>query len=201
MIVGINTDIRHRGTTFHVQTEDSGPSNPILVTHVFVGGFIIETRRAEYADLLNTSDWEETVRQRMRGQHREVAEALRQGDFNDAIKRAGRGGDHGDIPLARDAKRSRKRGKNRKRSARSARSKSPPAPSPPPPADAALPPPVVDGSAPPLDLPPPTTSAPPPGLDAAEPRPPPDAPLEYRTPLTEGAPLDRDRLAWFLDDP
>ena len=200
MIVGINTDVRHRGKTFHIQTEDSGPSNPILVTHVFVGGSIIVTRRAEYADLLNTSGWEEAVRQRMRGQHRAVAEALQQGDFNDEIMRTGRGGGRSDIPLARDGKRAKKRGKNRKRAARSTPSKRPPAVSPPPSMDGGLPPPVVDGSAPPLDLPPPSASSPPPGLDPDRARPPLDASPEYRSPLTDGTPLDRDRLAWFLDD-
>ncbi len=54
MIVGVNTDVRYRGKTLHIQTEDSGPNNPVLVTHVFVGGSILITERSEFSDLLKT---------------------------------------------------------------------------------------------------------------------------------------------------
>ncbi len=192
MIVGVNTDVRHRGKTFHIQTEDSGPNNPVLVTHVFVGGSIIVTRRSEYADLLNTADWEQAVRQRMRGQHREVTEALQRGDFNDEIKRAGRGPGRSDIPLARDTKGAKK--KKRRRT-----SKPPQAPKPPSGNTDGLPPPTVDTMPPALDLPPPTTAPPPPGL-ATNPPPAPDEGPEYRTPMTDGEVLDGERLAWYLND-
>ncbi len=192
MIVGVNTDVRHRGKTFHIQTEDSGPNNPVLVTHVFVGGSIIVTRRTEYGDLLNTEAWEDAVRQRMRGQHREVTEALQRGDFNEEIKRAGRGPGRADIPLARDTKAGKKKKKRRT-------SKPPPAAMPPPAAPDGLPPPTMDEAPPALDLPAPTMAPPPPGLAADTPTPPPDGP-EYRTPITDGEVLDRERLAWYLDD-
>ncbi len=200
MIVGVNTDVRYRGKTFHIQTEDSGPNNPVLVTHVFVGGSIIVTRRSEYTDLLNTPDWEDAVRQRMRSQHREVAEALQQGDFKDEIKRSGRGAVRPDIPLARDAKAAKKK---KKRPSKPAESSLPPAVEadglPPPVAPDGLPPPNVDEAPPAFELPPPTMSAPPPDL-AADGPPPASEGTEYQTPMTEGEILDGERLAWYLDD-
>ena len=199
MIVGVNTDVRHRGKTFHIQTEDSGPNNPVLVTHVFVGGSIIVTRRSEYTDLLNTAEWEDAVRDRMRTQHREVAEALQRGDFNDEIKHAGRGPGRADIPLARDTRSNQKK-KGPKKAAKTP--ETPPLASPglpPPVVDDGLPPPMTDAVAPGLDFPPPTMAPPPPGL-AEDGLPEVDEGPQYQTPITDGAPLDAARLAWYLDD-
>ncbi|MCA9537923.1 MAG: hypothetical protein KC620_03495 [Myxococcales bacterium] len=102
MILGINTDVRHKGKTFHIQTEDSGVDNPVLITHVFISGSIIVTRRTEYRDALGRDDMEEHVRGLMRGQHRTVYQALLGGEFDEAARGAGRKSVEG-IPLARDA--------------------------------------------------------------------------------------------------
>ena len=56
MILGINTDTKHKGKTFHIQTEDSGIQNPILVTHIFIGGTIIASKRSSYEDALGRAD-------------------------------------------------------------------------------------------------------------------------------------------------
>jgi hypothetical protein len=41
MITGFNTDVRHQGQLYHVQTEDRGTQNPILESLVYIGGTII----------------------------------------------------------------------------------------------------------------------------------------------------------------
>ncbi len=87
MILGLNTDVRYKGKTFHIQTEDSGLQNPVLITHVFIGGTIIETRRTEYRDALEREGLEDHVRSLMRGQHRSTYKALLNGDFDEAAKR------------------------------------------------------------------------------------------------------------------
>src|SRR5262245_21768907 len=38
VITGYNTDVKHGGKVFHVQTEDKGAKNPIIETLVYVGG-------------------------------------------------------------------------------------------------------------------------------------------------------------------
>src|SRR5690606_34821597 len=35
MIPGFNHNIKHKGRIFHIQTEDSGPKNPHIITHLF----------------------------------------------------------------------------------------------------------------------------------------------------------------------
>ncbi len=106
MILGLNTDVRHRGKTFHIQTEDSGPSNPVLITHLFIGGSIIASQKSGYADLLIDGEVDEgPVRERMRAQHKQMYEALMAGEHDAAARRPrGRDSRFKDIPLARKPK-------------------------------------------------------------------------------------------------
>lgn len=102
MILGLNTDVRHRGKTFHIQTEDSGLSNPVLITHLFIGGTIITTKKQSYETLVvDGSADEEKVRERMRRQHKAMYEELMAGEHDEAAKRPQRSSRFKDIPLAR----------------------------------------------------------------------------------------------------
>jgi hypothetical protein len=83
MVVGFNHNVRHRGQTFHVQTEDSGLENPHVVTHLFVGGNVVASKKASYADLLGTEDLARTVRELMEEQHKEMLRNLVDGVFDD----------------------------------------------------------------------------------------------------------------------
>lgn len=101
MILGLNTDVRHKGKTFHIQTEDSGIANPVLFTHVFLGGTIIASRKSSYEDDLEHEALEKHVRGLMRAQHRATHDALVAGEFDDAAKKARTRTKKGDIPLAK----------------------------------------------------------------------------------------------------
>ena len=107
MILGLNSDIRYKGKTFHIQTEDSGTSNPMLITHVFIGGTIIHTVKQRYEDALGRDDLEKHVRQLMRDQHRTAYKSLLDGQFDEAAKRT-RTKSTSHIPLARDTKKKKK---------------------------------------------------------------------------------------------
>ena len=47
-IVGFNHNVRYDGKIYHVQTEDSGPKQGHIFTHLFFGGSIIESKRQTY---------------------------------------------------------------------------------------------------------------------------------------------------------
>ena len=49
MVVGFNHNINYKGRVYHVQTEDSGIGNPHLITHLFVGGNILASKKSSYA--------------------------------------------------------------------------------------------------------------------------------------------------------
>ena len=52
MITGYNTDVRHNEVVFHVQTEDKGLGNPCIESLVYVGGQVLASKRASYAEML-----------------------------------------------------------------------------------------------------------------------------------------------------
>lgn len=87
MIPGFNLDIRYKGKTFHVQTEDSGPGNPVIMTHLFIFGTILGSRKFDYADLVGQPDMVERVREHMRAELRAMHAALLAGEFDELAKR------------------------------------------------------------------------------------------------------------------
>jgi hypothetical protein len=82
MIPGFNHNIKHKGRIYHVQTEDSGPKNPHIITHVFVGGNIIASKKTDYAELLAKPDYERTVRSMMEEQHKQMLRNLVNGVYD-----------------------------------------------------------------------------------------------------------------------
>jgi hypothetical protein len=82
MITGFNHNIKHKGRVYHVQTEDSGPKNPHIITHLFVGGNIVSSKKTQYADLVGKPDYEATVRKMMEEQHKQMLRSLVNGAFD-----------------------------------------------------------------------------------------------------------------------
>jgi len=82
---GFNTNIRHRGVLFHVQTEDSGRANPHVITHLFHGGNIMASQKIDYRDQLDAPDLEAAVRGLMETQHKAMLKGLRAGKHDEAI--------------------------------------------------------------------------------------------------------------------
>ncbi|MCP4203346.1 MAG: hypothetical protein GY769_15595 [bacterium] len=90
MITGYNTDVRHRGVVFHVQTEDKGVNNPCIESLVYVGGQILHRRRSEYAQLLKDGGGKEAILELLEAQHRELIAEIRTGKLDsDAESRLG----------------------------------------------------------------------------------------------------------------
>lgn len=86
MLTGFNTNIRHRGVLFHVQSEDSGRAHPHIITHLYHGGTIIFSEKSSYASRVDEAQLEDVVRGLMEGQHKAVLKRLRAGDFDDSIR-------------------------------------------------------------------------------------------------------------------
>ena len=82
MIPGFNHNIKHKGRVFHVQTEDSGPKNPHIITHLFVGGNIVSSKKTQYADLVGQPDYEAAVKKLMEEQHKQMLRNLVNGAFD-----------------------------------------------------------------------------------------------------------------------
>lgn len=86
MLTGFNTNIRHRGVLFHVQTEDSGRAHPHVITHLFYGGTILSSEKRGYHDRLEGGDLVGEVKRLMEAQHKEMLKRLRRGELDGVIE-------------------------------------------------------------------------------------------------------------------
>ena len=85
MITGYNTDVRHNDVVFHVQTEDKGQGNPTIESLVYVGGQVLATKRASYADLLTEGKDDKSIVALMDHQHRTMIAAIRHGKLDERL--------------------------------------------------------------------------------------------------------------------
>lgn len=76
MVTGLNSDIEHDGKIYHVQTEDGGLRNPIILTRVFCGGIVVSSRKTSYVYLLDREDLKGVVEQLMKEQHQEMIQEI-----------------------------------------------------------------------------------------------------------------------------
>lgn len=83
MVPGFNHNIKHGGQIYHVQTEDSGVSNPHIITHLFVGGNILATKKTSYADIVNAENLQDIVKELMQEQHKAMLRNLINGVYDD----------------------------------------------------------------------------------------------------------------------
>jgi hypothetical protein len=78
-LLGYNTNVRHAGQLFHIQTEDSGREHPHVITHLFTSGTILATKKTPYDHVLDAPNWEGQVQQMMKDQHKAMFVELRDG--------------------------------------------------------------------------------------------------------------------------
>jgi hypothetical protein len=85
MIFGFNTDVKHEGTVYHVQSE-AREGELILQTQVFVRGRCIGKRATSYAQNLSQGGFNDQQKeQRLREQHRLVLESIREGKLESIL--------------------------------------------------------------------------------------------------------------------
>lgn len=92
MITGFNTNVRHCGKLYHVQTEDSGRERPHVISHIYYGGTILGSEKTQYVEQVDAEDLDEQVRALMERQHLSMVARLKAGEF-DAVIQERLGGD------------------------------------------------------------------------------------------------------------
>jgi hypothetical protein len=89
MSSGFNTDVHVDDHVFHVQTEDRGPSHPVIDTVVYQYGRILHRRSSNYEHFLGSTEFTpEGLRERVEEQHRQVMDDLREGALAEQIAAA-----------------------------------------------------------------------------------------------------------------
>jgi hypothetical protein len=82
MVPGYNTDFKYRGETYHVQTEDNGVANPVVVTLLYHKGAILASQRTPYHDIAGKPGFEKELTGIMKNQHKELMRALLSGAYD-----------------------------------------------------------------------------------------------------------------------
>ncbi|PYP87366.1 MAG: hypothetical protein DMF61_10145 [Blastocatellia bacterium AA13] len=86
MITGFNTDVRHGGCVYHVQTEDRGRDHPILESLVYIGGTIVAKKMTPYSDQVSQGATEEAIASLLRKQHQVIIAAIKAGRIEDLVR-------------------------------------------------------------------------------------------------------------------
>jgi hypothetical protein len=88
MVMGFNTDIKHEGVVYHIQTEPRKDAG--IDTTVYNRGAVIHKLKSSYQDLLDSPGFsDERLKQRLEAQHREVIASLRAGEIKSPAQQAG----------------------------------------------------------------------------------------------------------------
>jgi hypothetical protein len=85
MIFGFNTDVKHEGTVYHVQSE-ARESELLLQTQVFVRGRCVGKRAISYADKAAEAGFADQQKEQiLRDQHRLVLDSIRDGKLDGVL--------------------------------------------------------------------------------------------------------------------
>ncbi len=79
MLVGYNTNVPYKGKLYHVQTEDNGTRNPVIITLLYIQGTILASKKTSYAHLVSDPGCKEAVRELMKEQHKTMIKELVRG--------------------------------------------------------------------------------------------------------------------------
>ncbi|MBN4049438.1 hypothetical protein JYT86_00100 [bacterium AH-315-N03] len=83
-LLGYNTNVRHLGKLYHIQTEDSGTTHGHIFTHLFAdGGRVIASKKTTYAQYIESNLFPDVVKRLMRESHKAMFIALRDGLFDE----------------------------------------------------------------------------------------------------------------------
>ena len=86
MITGFNTDVRHEGHVYHVQTEDGGKDNQILESLVYIGGTVVAKKSTPYPEPLKASASQEKLASLLKRQHQVIIAAIKAGRIEELIR-------------------------------------------------------------------------------------------------------------------
>jgi hypothetical protein len=87
MVMGFNTDIKHDGVVYHIQTEPRKDAG--IDTTVYTQGAVIHKFKSSYQDMLDSPDFsDEKLRCRLEEQHRLIIARIRGGEIKPSPQQA-----------------------------------------------------------------------------------------------------------------
>lgn len=87
MVTGFNTDIKHNGVVYHVQTEPRKEGG--IETTVYMRGAVIHSLKCSYQDFIKSPEYtDEKFKRLLEDQHRQVIARIRAGEIQPAAPSA-----------------------------------------------------------------------------------------------------------------
>lgn len=81
-MTGYNTEVKHKGAVFHVQTQDAGPGARCVESLIYKSGKVISSRKSDYTPFLGSPDVRGKIDQIMSDQHNAIIKDIRDGKFD-----------------------------------------------------------------------------------------------------------------------
>jgi hypothetical protein len=81
MFAGYNTNISHNNKIYHIQTEDTGQGDSVIVTRLYSEGRIVASKKIAYAHVIDDQTFELKVKTMMKDQHELMINELMSGKY------------------------------------------------------------------------------------------------------------------------
>jgi hypothetical protein len=81
-MTGFNTEVKHKGVTFHVQTQDVGSRVQYIESLVYKSGKLLSTRKTYYTSFLGSPELRMKIQCLIEDQHNAVLKDIADGKFD-----------------------------------------------------------------------------------------------------------------------
>lgn len=81
-MAGLNTEIEHKGHSFHVQTQDKGLGANYVETIIYKSGRVLSSRRSSYTSHLNSPELQQNIQSLIHQQHEAILAEIKEGRFD-----------------------------------------------------------------------------------------------------------------------
>ncbi len=78
---GFHTKVEFKGSTFLVQSQDTGAPGQYVESLIYVSGKLLTSRRTFYRTLLNNPNLRQLIQQLLEEQHNAILQEIKQGKF------------------------------------------------------------------------------------------------------------------------
>lgn len=86
MVPGLNNNFKYRDMVFHIQTEDTGNKGYQVITHLYLKGTIIASKKTCYSDAKSSPELSELVKELIEKQHKKMLVELSKGVYDQKIR-------------------------------------------------------------------------------------------------------------------
>lgn len=81
-MAGFNTEHPHKGSVFHVQTQDYGSNAHFIESVIYKSGRVLASRKTFYTSLLGEPGLKEKIESILKDQHKTILDEISKGRFD-----------------------------------------------------------------------------------------------------------------------